>query len=99
MRTTTVRDIMSTPVEVLQIGDTLDLAERLMKAGRIRHLPVIDGQQRLIGLVTHRKIAGAWVGHGHPLRERHAEVARGIPVEMLMEKDVVTTWPEAPASD
>jgi len=90
---------MTTPVEILQIGDTLDLAERLMKAGRIRHLPVVDGENRLIGLVTHRKVIGAWVSHGDPVRERHADVARGIPVEMLMEKDVITTWPEAPASD
>jgi CBS domain-containing membrane protein len=96
---TTVRDIMSSPVEVLQVGDTLDLAQRLMEAGRIRHLPVIDGEQRLIGLVTHRKLLGAWVSHGHPAREKPGDVARTIPVEMLMEKDVLTTWPEAPASD
>jgi CBS domain-containing membrane protein len=99
MRTTMVRDIMSSPVEILQIGDTLDLAQRLMTAGRIRHLPVVDGNQRLVGLITHRKLLGAWVSHGNPARERPGEVARGIPVEMLMEKDVVTTWPEAPASD
>jgi CBS domain-containing membrane protein len=77
---------MSTPVEILQLGDSLDLAQRLMKVGRIRHLPVVDGQQRLIGLVTHRKLLSAWV-------------SRGIPVEMLMERDVVTTWPGAPAAE
>jgi CBS domain-containing membrane protein len=90
---------MSSPVEVLQVGDTLDLARRLMKAGRIRHLPVIDGDQHLIGLVTHRKLLGAWVSHGDPAHERPGDVARTIPVEMLMENDVITTWPEAPASD
>ena len=90
---------MSSPVEVLAVGDTLDLAAWLMKAGRIRHLPVIDGQERLIGLVTHRKLLAAWVSHGDPAHERVREVARGIPVEMLMEKDVLTTWPHAPASD
>jgi CBS domain-containing membrane protein len=90
---------MSSPVEVLQIGDSLDLAQHLMKAGRIRHLPVVDGQQRLIGLVTHRKVLAAWVSHGDPAHEHLREVARGIPVEMLMERDVLTTWPDAPASD
>ena len=90
---------MSTPVEVLQLGDTLDLAQRLMKVGRIRHLPVVDGQQRLIGLVTHRKLLAAWVSHGDPVHERWRDVAGGIPIEMLMERDVVTTWPGAPASD
>jgi CBS domain-containing membrane protein len=96
---TRVRDIMTDVVEVLQLGDTLDLAQRLMRAGRIRHLPVVDGQQRLVGLVTHRKILSAWVSHGDPAHERVRDVAREIPVEMLMEREVLTTWPDAPASD
>jgi CBS domain-containing membrane protein len=96
---TRVRDVMTEAVEVLQVGDTLDLAERLMKGSRIRHLPVIDGRERLIGLVTHRKILGAWVSHGDPEHERHAELAREIPVDMLMERDVLTIWPDAPAAE
>lgn len=90
---------MTEVVEVLQIGDTLDLATRLMRAGRIRHLPVVDGRQRLVGLVTHRKILTAWVSHGDPGHENVRDVARSIPVEMVMERDVLTTWPDAPASD
>ena len=43
-----VRDVMSSPVEFLSVGDSLDLARHLMKAGHIRHLPVIDGDERLI---------------------------------------------------
>jgi len=93
-----VRDIMSTPVEVLAVGDSLDLARHLMKMGRIRHLPVVDGDQRLIGLVTHRKLLAAWVSHGDPKHERPREVAREIPVDMLMETDVVTTGPGVLAS-
>jgi CBS domain-containing membrane protein len=92
-RKTFVRDIMSSPVEVLEIGDSLDLAQHLMKAGRIRHLPVVDGRQRLIGLVTQRKLLAAWVGHGDPAHERPREVAREIPVDMLMETRVFTTTP------
>lgn len=94
---TLVRDIMSSPVEILQVGDTLDLARRLMKAGRIRHLPVVDGQERLIGLITHRKLLAAWVSHGNPSREKPAELAHEIPIDMLMETQVETTSPEVPA--
>jgi CBS domain-containing membrane protein len=94
-----VRDIMSSPVEFLEMGDSLDLAQHLMKAGRIRHLPVVDGQQRLIGLVTHRKLLAAWVGHGDPAHERPREIAREIPVDMLMETRVFTTTPETPAAE
>jgi CBS domain-containing protein len=99
MAKTLIRDIMSSPVEVLQMGDSLDLAQRLMRKGRVRHLPVLDGQEQLIGLITHRKLAGAWLSHGDPEHERRRQVARDIPVEMLMEKDVITTWPEAPAAE
>jgi CBS domain-containing membrane protein len=89
---------MSSPVEFLEMGDSLDLAEHLMKEGRIRHLPVVDGQQRVIGLVTHRKLLAAWVGHGDPAHERPGDVAREIPVDMLMDTDVVTTTPDTPAA-
>ena len=93
-----VRDIMSSPVEFLEVGDSLDLAQHLMQAGHIRHIPVVDGDQRLIGLVTHRKLLGAWVGHVDPMHERPGEIAREIPVDMLMETDVLTTTPDAPAA-
>jgi CBS domain-containing membrane protein len=96
---TLVADVMTDVVEVLQVGDSLDLAERHMRAGRIRHLPVVDGEQHLVGLVTHKKILGAWVSHGDPTHERHRTLAREIPVEMMMEKNVLTIWPEAPAAE
>jgi CBS domain-containing membrane protein len=99
MTKTLVRNIMSTPVEVLNVGDSLDLARHLMKVGRIRHLPVIDGDEHLIGLVTHRKLLAAWISHGDPAHERPREIAREIPVDMLMEKDVLTIGPDAPAAE
>jgi len=98
MPKTFVKDIMSTPVEILNVGDSLDLARHLMKAGRIRHLPVVDGEERVIGLVTHRKLSTAWVSHGDPGHERPREIARDIPVDMLMETNVLTIGPDAPAA-
>jgi CBS domain-containing membrane protein len=99
MKATLVKDIMSSPVEFLEVGDTLDLARHLMRAGRIRHLPVVDGEQRLIGLVTHRKLLGAWVSHGDPGHERPRTIAREIPVDMLMETNVLTIAPSASAAE
>jgi CBS domain-containing membrane protein len=90
---------MTPVVEVLQLGDTLDLAARHMKLGRIRHLPVVDGGQNLIGLITHRKLISAWLGHGDPGHEKPHQIDREIPVEMIMETDVVTAWPGAPISE
>ena len=98
MPITLVKDLMSDVVETLEVGDSLDLAAHHMKVGRIRHLPVVDGQQRLIGLVTHRRILGAWVSHGRPSHERPGEVAADVPVEMLMERNVLTVSPDTTAA-
>jgi CBS domain-containing protein len=99
MTKTLVRDIMSSPVEFLEMGDSLDLARHLMRAGRIRHLPVVDGEQRLIGLVTHRKLLSIWASHGDPSHERPRAIAREIPVDMVMETDVVSIGANAPAAE
>jgi CBS domain-containing membrane protein len=48
--------------------------------------------------LTHRQVLEAWVSHGHPEREDPALVARDVPVEMIMEKDVLTVKPETRAS-
>ncbi len=98
MALTLVKDLMTCVVETLRIGDTLDLATHLMKAGRIRHLPVIDGNEHLIGLVTHRGLLTAWVSHGDPNRERVGQVARDVPVEALMERNVLTVTPDTTAA-
>jgi CBS domain-containing membrane protein len=94
-----VKDIMTEVVEALRVGDSLDLADRIMRVGRIRHLPVVDGDDHLVGLVTHRTLLAAWVSHGSPGSERISDVARDIPIEMVMVKDVLTTTPEASAAD
>lgn len=99
MPVTKVAELMSTVVETLSVGDTLAAAQRQLQRGRIRHLPVVDGEEHLVGLLTHRKVLAAWVSHGHPDRESLSEVARDVPVEMLMEKEVVTVGPDTPAAE
>ena len=93
-----VKDLMTDVVETLRSGDSLDLAAHHMKAGRIRHLPVVDGEERLVGLVTHRRILGAWISHGHPSAERPRQIAAEVPVEMLMERNVLTVSPDTTAA-
>jgi CBS domain-containing membrane protein len=96
---TTVADLMTEIVETLAPGDTLADAERLMRLSGVRHLPVVDSDERLIGLVSHQTILSAWVSHGRPERERPGAVAAEIPIEMMMEKDVLTANPEMPAAE
>lgn len=81
---------MTPVVAVMSVGDTLAAARMQLERGHIRHLPVVDGQDRLVGLLTHRNIIGAWLSHGRPDRETPQSVARDVPVEMVMERDILT---------
>jgi CBS domain-containing membrane protein len=54
-----VRDLMTSPVVVVTPDDRLTTAYAIMRARRIRHLPVVDGTDRLVGLVTHRDLLAA----------------------------------------
>lgn len=98
MKAWLVRDIMTTPVETMSVGDTLAQAREQLRRGRIRHLPVVDGEDRLVGLLTHRQILGAWLSHGQPNREAPDVIGQEIPVEMLMANDILTVDPETTAA-
>jgi CBS domain-containing protein len=50
--TTLVRDVMSIEVVCCRLDTTLDEARGVMKNRRIRHLPVVDASERLLGLVS-----------------------------------------------
>jgi CBS domain-containing membrane protein len=93
-----VKDLMTPVVEVLSVGDTLAAARRQLERGHIRHLPVVDGENRLVGLLTHRNILSAWLSHGRPEREDPEVVAGEVPVEMVMERDVLTVDEETTAA-
>jgi len=49
---TSVAEVMSTDVIVVHPDTDLDDASRIMKDRRVRHLPVVDGDGRLVGLVS-----------------------------------------------
>jgi len=98
MPITRVRELMTSVVETLTVGDTLLAAREQLERGRIRHLPVVDGDEHLVGLITHRHILEAWVSHGQPGLETPDRIAAEVPVEMLMEKDVLTVDPDTAAA-
>ena len=88
-----VRDLMQREVVTLQAGDTLDLADDIMRLGRIRHLPVLAGT-RLVGILSQRDLFRAAVSS--LLQLRHAterEWLARIPVEAVMTAPVVTAEP------
>ncbi|MFQ5599988.1 MAG: CBS domain-containing protein [Candidatus Krumholzibacteriia bacterium] len=95
-----VRDIMSTPVFAVGHTDSLKVAEDVMEWKHIRHLPVIDEDGHLAGLITHRDLLRACVSSiaEIPQQEQDA-LLRGIPVREIMHGEVVTVEPESDARE
>ena len=88
-----VRDLMTPDVVTLAADDTLDLADGIMRLGRIRHLPVVSGD-RVVGIVSQRDLFRAAVSS---LLQLGGEAERrwlaGIPVKAVMTPHVFTVAP------
>ena len=94
-----VQHIMSTPVVTFFAEQTLPLAEDVMRIHRFRHLPVIDNDGRLRGLITHRDLLRGQIsvltGLSDSQRRARQEEIR---IDQLMTRDVWTVNPETLAS-
>ncbi|MGE0679578.1 MAG: CBS domain-containing protein [Candidatus Binatia bacterium] len=95
-----VKDLMRTNVVSLRVGDTLGVAEDIMSMGRIRHLPVVDEDNRLVGLVSQRDLFRASVSSALGFdRDKEHEWMGRIRVRDIMTKEVTTVDSEAGVSD
>ncbi|MEP6862325.1 MAG: CBS domain-containing protein [Deltaproteobacteria bacterium] len=99
MRPVVVDDIMTKQVVTFFAEQTLPLAADVMRIHRFRHLPVIDNDRRLVGLVTHRDLLRAQISvlSGLSETERRARQEE-IRVSQLLTRDVWTVTPETLAS-
>lgn len=97
MEPKTVADLMSTDVATLEQNDELGLADDLMKLGRIRHLPVVDEDGMLVGVVSQRDLYHSALvkalGHG-----THAmgKTLRALRVKEVMQASPTTVLPSTP---
>lgn len=57
-----VEDVMSDPVMPIAHTATLETAWQLMRERKVRHLPVIDADRRLAGIVTEHDLRVALLG-------------------------------------
>ena len=96
----TVESLMSRHVKTLGRNDELSVADDLMTAGRIRHLPVLDEQGRLAGIVTQRDLFHSALvralGFGTAARDK---ILQSIVVKNVMTDTVVTTTPDTPLEE
>jgi CBS domain-containing membrane protein len=90
-----VRDLMERDVATLHVTDTLDLADDIMRLGRIRHLPVVDANARLVGVLSQRDLFRAALSsvlQADPRTER--EWLAQVSVRAAMTPFVFTVGPD-----
>lgn len=95
-----VRELMSQPVLTLGRNDKLSIADDLLEQQRIRHIPVLDADGRLCGIISQRDLfRGALLralGYGSRLAEKMLD---SLPVKEAMSSPVHTVGPDTPAAD
>lgn len=61
---TLVRDVMTTNVICCEQTDDVEAVREIMREKRIRHIPVMDGVQKPLGMISIGDL-NAWQIHGH----------------------------------
>jgi CBS domain-containing protein len=94
-----VTDLMTAVVHTIAPETSLAEAWRLMRRMRIRHAPVVDARQHLVGLVTHRDLLAA----APSATDQPREESRVLPLEWLAAREVMETHltvatPDEPAA-
>jgi CBS domain-containing protein len=92
-----VRDLMAADVTTLRRNDKLVIADDVMRLGRIRHLPVLDDDEReLVGIVSQRDLfRGALaraLGYGQHAQQKLLDL---LLVKDVMTSEVTTIGPDA----
>jgi CBS domain-containing protein len=92
MKELKVRDLMTADPTTLKRNDTLTLADDIMRLGRIRHLPVVDDDGQLVGIVSQRDLfrdaLAQALGYG---RHAHREILDTLSVKKVMTSDLLLT--------
>ena len=72
----------------LRESNTLGDALELMASQKIHHVPIVDDEHHVIGLVSHRDVLAA--AHSSIGSEAEQEQARAIPLSSFMTRNVQT---------
>jgi acetoin utilization protein AcuB len=93
--TAPVSDWMTREVATLGVNDSLAIADDVMRLGRVRHMPVVDDDGALAGIVSQRDLfRGALarnLGYGSHAQERLLGM---LLVKEAMTSEVVTVGPD-----
>jgi len=90
-----VRDVMTHDVVTLERNEKLLVADDVMRLGRIRHLPIVDDQGQLVGIVSQRDLFHNGLlralGYGMHAQRQTLDM---VVVKEAMHGDVITTTPD-----
>ena len=100
LKTLLVRDVMTKDVATLGRNEKLNVADDVMRLGRIRHLPIVDEDGALAGIVSQRDLFHSGLlralGYGTHAKDQ----ALGLLVlKEAMKTDVATITPSAPLGE
>jgi CBS domain-containing protein len=90
-----VRDSMTSPVFTISAEQQLIAASEIMSWRHVRHVPVVDHAERLVGLISHRDVLRASMADvgstGEADQSRHLEAVR---ISDIMRRNVQTIGPD-----
>lgn len=91
---------MTREVATLDVNDKLSIADDVMKLGRIRHMPVLDENGQLVGIISQRDLLhgalSAALGFGQVAKQK---VMATLYVKEVMAPDPRTTTPDTPLNE
>ena len=92
-----IADVMTTRLITLQTEDTVDQADKIFAEHNIHHIPIIDEQGQLKGIISksdYLKISyGATLFHKHNAADYNQALYRSLLIREVMTKDVVSLNP------
>lgn len=91
---TTVSDVMTRKIVTVTEKDALEDAEKGMQRLRFRHLPVVDGRGKLVGLLSYGDLLHASSSFLSDHEAERNELILQQPVRRVMQHEVLTVQPE-----
>ena len=94
MRGDQVRDLMTDTVFTLRPQDDLASLYDLMDSKHIRHVPIVDRDKDLVGLVTHRDLSRSALGTEEAPLSLQREMLGRRKIREIMATEVETVEPD-----
>ncbi len=100
VRTILVKDVMSSDVFTLGRNEKLSIADDLMKQQRIRHIPVLNSDGELCGILTQRDLFRGILLRSLGYGSRAEQIMLdSLSIKDAMHEEVLTISPQSTLSD